>query len=446
MDDQKPESVVNDPTLFVTAASLRGRSDWFIRLRWMSVIGVMTGVITADQIAGLPLPVKEIVATALVTAILNVVYILHNRRPAISLTNEVKIVKVQMVMDLILLTMLVNLTGGIENPLYLVYIIHVIIASLIFKGKEIYQITALAIILFTLETLGEHFRIIPHHHLMSASETIHEPLYMLMTLSAFWIVLIVAAYIGSTFMKHNRAIKDDLVQRQKELEDADKAKVDFFRFVTHEVKSPIITALSAVDLALDKNDGNKIVDNMLGRASRRLHQAIEIVKDLSDLTRGGMKSRDRKEKIDLAELVKKLLISRKELIDSRNLILEAEIPSSPVQIRGVPDKIEKILVNLIDNGIRYNHDGKRLYIVLMDVGSKVVFSVQDEGIGIKPKDQKHIFEEFYRTPAAREASTLGTGLGLPIVKRFVEQMKATLKVESEPDVGSTFTVTFRKRL
>ena len=446
MNDPKPESVVNDPTLFVTAALLRARSDWFIRLRWMSVIGVFTGVIAAGQIAGLPLPVKGIVVTALITALFNISYIVHNRRPATSLENEVRIVKIQMVTDLVLLTMLVNLTGGTENPLYLVYIIHVIIASLIFKGKEIYQITALAIILFTLETLGEHFGYIKHHHLMSAPETIHETLYMLITLGAFWIVLIVAAYIGSTFMKHNRAIKDDLVERQKELQEADKAKVNFFRFVTHEVKSPIITALSAVDLALDKNDGNEIVDNMLNRASRRLHQAIEIVKDLSDLTRGGIKSRDRKEKIDLAELIKKLLISRKELIDSRNLILEADIPSSPIQIRAVPDKVEKILVNLIDNGIRYNHDGKRLYVVLMDVGSKVVFSVQDEGIGIKPKDQKLIFEEFYRTSAAREASTLGTGLGLPIVKQFVEQMKATVKVESEPDVGSTFTVTFRKRI
>jgi signal transduction histidine kinase len=445
MDDQKPEMVVNDPTLFVTAGSLRARSNWFIRLRWLSVVGVFVAVIAAGQIAGLPLPIKSIIATAIITALSNVCYMLHNRRQAICLNSEIKVVKIQMVLDLFFLTVLVNLTGGIENPLYLVYIIHVIIASLLLKGKEIYQIAALAILLFTLETLGEYFGVLKHHHLLSASETIHEPYYMLMSLFAFWVVLITCAYIGASFMRHNRAIKDDLVQRQNELKMADKAKIDFFRFVTHEVKSPIITALSAVDLALDKNDGNEIVDNMLNRASRRLHQAIDIVKDLSDLTRGGMKSRGRKEKFDLAELTKKLLISRKEMLDSRNLTLEADIPSSPVLIKAVPDMVEKILVNLIDNGIRYNHDGKRIYVVLMDAGSKIVFSVQDEGIGIKPEDQGHIFEEFYRTPAAREASSLGTGLGLPIVKQFAEQMKAILKVESEPDVGSTFTITFRNK-
>ena len=164
---------------------------------------------------------------------------------------EIRLVKLQMVGDLVVLTVLLNLTGGIENPFFYLYVIHVILASLLFKGREIYQIAWLAIALFTVEVLCEYTGVLPHNHLLSAGEMTHELPFILVTLASFWLVMLFSAYMGASIMNHNRAIKDELVDRQKELVAADRAKMDFFRFVTHEVKSPVSTAQSAVETALE---------------------------------------------------------------------------------------------------------------------------------------------------------------------------------------------------
>ena len=100
----------------------------------------------------------------------------------------------------------------------------------------------------------EYFDVIPHHHLLSASAMTHELPFILTTLASFWLVLLTSAWMGATIMGHNRTIKDELVTRQEELIQADRAKTDFFRFVTHEVKSPVSTAQSAVETALELVD------------------------------------------------------------------------------------------------------------------------------------------------------------------------------------------------
>ena len=111
---------------------------------------------------------------------------------------EIRLVKLQMAGDLVVLTVLLNLTGGIENPFFFLYVIHVIIASLLFKGREIYQIAWLAIALFTIEVLCEYTGVLPHHHLLSASEMTHELPFVLATLASFWLVMLFSAYMGAT--------------------------------------------------------------------------------------------------------------------------------------------------------------------------------------------------------------------------------------------------------
>ena len=176
------------------------------------MLGILLAMLVSGVLLRYALPMRPLLITVGVLALLNLIYVWRNRRQApTAIRGEMRLVKLQMVGDLVALTVLLNLTGGIENPFFYLFVIHVIIASLLFKGREIYQITWLAIALFTTEVLLEYGSIIPHHHLLSASHLAHELPFILATLASFWLVMLFSAYMVASIMKHNRAIKDELV-------------------------------------------------------------------------------------------------------------------------------------------------------------------------------------------------------------------------------------------
>ena len=151
-----------------------------------------------------------------------------------------------------------------------------IIASLLFKGREIFQIAWLAIFLFTGEVLGEYFGLLPHHHLPSAGEVAHELPFILMTLGSFWLVILFSAYVGALDHEAQPGHQGRAGRAGRpNCWTTDRAKMDFFRFVTHEIKSPVNTAQSAVETALELGGAalTPSVRDVLERAVSRLEQA-----------------------------------------------------------------------------------------------------------------------------------------------------------------------------
>lgn len=392
--------------------------------------------------------VRGLLLTAAVLFLLNTVYVIRSRRfPAVEITRELRFVKVQMVCDLLALTILLNLSGGVENPLLFLYIIHVIIASLLFKGREIFQIAWLAIFLFTAEVIGEYFSVFPHHHMPTAGEVAHELPFILMTLGSFWLVILFGAYVGALIMRHNRSIKDELVIRQDALLAEDRAKTDFFRFVTHEIKSPVNTAQSGVETALELG-GDTLAPSLrdiLGRSVSRLEQATKIVQDLADLTRGGFLKEENLTEVDFNLLILRTVEGLDDLAARSGIKVNTVLPDPAIILTTVGPMVETVVTNLVTNAIRYSHDGGRVSVRVVDTGKWVRLVVEDEGIGIPAADLDLVFEEFYRSSPAREKSNLGTGLGLPIVRKFVGELGGTIEVESEEGRGATFTVTLPRR-
>ena len=444
----KPPRIEPESSQFVSTESLRRRLDWFNHLRWAAIAGILGCVLAAGAWLGFQLPLRPLFFTVGLLVVLNLLYVVRNRRlPPRDIRAEIRLVKLQMLGDLLVLTVLLNLTGGVENPFLYLYVIHVIIASLLFKGHEVWQIAWLAIGLFTTMVLLEYAHLLPHHHLLSASDLTHELPFLLATLGSFWLVMLVSALMGQTIMRHNRAIKDELVERQKALIEADRSKVDFFRFVTHEVKSPISTAQSAVETALELGGSqmSESVEDMLQRGVRRLEQAVGMVNDLADLTRGGMLKPEHLKQVDLVEMVQRAVEGQSELAARRGVHFQLDLPEQPVMMTVNESMLDKILVNLVSNAVRYNKDDGLVTVkVQTQPGGRVILTVADQGIGIAPEDQERIFEEFYRSPEAQKVSNLGTGLGLSIVHKFVEGLAGTIGLVSKPGRGTTFTVNLPK--
>ncbi|MBK7047178.1 MAG: HAMP domain-containing histidine kinase [bacterium] len=270
----------------------------------------------------------------------------------------------------------------------------------------------------------------------------HETRYIVAVLVSFWFVMLSGAFVSASIMGHNRAIKDELVARQRDLLEADKAMLEFFRFVTHEIKSPVNTARSAIEATLDLH-GKGLepgARDLLDRAQKRLDQATEIVKDLADLTRTGVLRHEPPTAGDLAAVAARVLDEQRELAGVTGQRLELKAPAGGVTVTTSGPAVAKILGNLVNNAVRYNRPGGPVIVTVTPLADGARLEVADEGIGISPDEQGRVFDEFYRTAAAQQRSTLGTGLGLPIVHRLTHELGGAVVLRSVPDQGTTVTV------
>lgn len=114
----------------------------------------------------------------------------------------------------------------------------------------------------------------------------------------------------------------------------------------------------------------------------------------------------------------------------------------PLYIKGSGDRFRQMMVNLIENAIKYSNEGGRVWIKGRKESGRIVISVKDEGIGIAEENLDRLFERFYRVDKSRSRKVGGTGLGLSIVKHIAALFGADLKVESEIGKGSEFFVIF----
>jgi two-component system phosphate regulon sensor histidine kinase PhoR len=117
------------------------------------------------------------------------------------------------------------------------------------------------------------------------------------------------------------------------------------------------------------------------------------------------------------------------------VVAEADLPD----VAADPDKVRQVLVNLVDNAVKYSPDGGRVEVRVSPTGAHVRFSVTDEGLGVPYAEQRRIFEKFYRVDPNMTRGISGTGLGLYICRELVRRMNGRISVESEPAKGSTFT-------
>jgi signal transduction histidine kinase len=120
--------------------------------------------------------------------------------------------------------------------------------------------------------------------------------------------------------------------------------------------------------------------------------------------------------------------------------LHLEVHLRPVHVLADEEGLTELVTNLVSNAIRYTPNGGRVSVAIEVEGPHAMLKVEDQGIGIKPDDLPHLFEEFFRSESARQFVRHGTGMGLAIVKKLVDSYGGAIDVASEPGRGTTFTV------
>jgi len=230
-----------------------------------------------------------------------------------------------------------------------------------------------------------------------------------------------------------------------EAERLEQTRRDYVANVSHEMRTPL-TAMRALveplrDGLVNADQDRQRYYGIILQEIIRLSRLINDMLELSRLQAGNVAMP--MTEIDLDSLLHDLADRISLQAEDADLIFElpASLAGCPL-VRGNPDRIEQVLIILVDNALKYTPAGGRISISVDWNDSQVRISVSDTGIGIAPDDIEHVFERFYKADKAHQQP--GTGLGLAIAREILSQMGQTISVKSEPGQGATFTFTLAR--
>jgi len=215
-------------------------------------------------------------------------------------------------------------------------------------------------------------------------------------------------------------------------------QTDFVANLSHELKTPI-GAVAALADSLSGETETEVVWRLAERIVTESHRMSRIVDDLLDLSRVEFGGTEVWTDIDLATVLVEVVSTNQYAAKRQGLGLSLT-GSAELLVRGDRSQLISVFSNLVDNAIKYSEIGGIVNVSSTIKGEEIMVSVTDHGIGIAERDQKRIFERFYRVDKARSRATGGTGLGLSIVRHIVLEHGGAIDIRSEEGVGSTFTV------
>jgi two-component system phosphate regulon sensor histidine kinase PhoR len=229
------------------------------------------------------------------------------------------------------------------------------------------------------------------------------------------------------------------------LERLQQMRSQFLANVSHELRTPIFTIQGFIETLLNGavNDP-KVNIQFLQKANQHTINLSNLLNDLIDISMiesGEMRMSFRYFK--LKEFLKTLLQEQKSLADAKNIELKMNTFDDDLTLFGDKDKLKQVMINLIQNAIKYTEKGS-VEISVEEESKFAKITIRDTGIGIPDKDLDRIFERFYRVDKARSRAVGGTGLGLAIVKHIVEAHNSEIYVKSELNKGSEFSFRLRK--
>src|SRR5208283_5093842 len=228
------------------------------------------------------------------------------------------------------------------------------------------------------------------------------------------------------------------ITRLRQLEEVRK---DFVANVSHEIKTPITAikgfAETLLDGALDDKDNAVRFLAMIKNHSERLNSLVDDLLALSGIELGDVKIN--KTEVSLEQVIDTVFMMLKDKADKKGLYLKKELLQSTEVIIADKDKLIQIIINLVDNGIKFTEKGG-VTVGIDETGGRVTLFVRDTGIGIPPRYLNRLGERFYRVDSARSRELGGTGLGLAIVKHLVGAHGWSMRVESEYGKGTRVNV------
>ncbi|MFN8564262.1 MAG: ATP-binding protein [Anaerolineae bacterium] len=225
------------------------------------------------------------------------------------------------------------------------------------------------------------------------------------------------------------------------LKQTDELKRELVATVSHDLKQPLSVMNGYLELLqmTQRLDGRG--DNFVSMIQRSIEHMRHLIDDLLDLAKIESGIEINPQPVLVETLLKDCIEGVKPLADSKAMQLEVDLNSELPQLAGDPNRLRQIFSNLVGNAVKYTPSEGIVHVGVERVDRNLRFTVQDNGIGISPEDQAHIFDRFYRVRRPETENIEGTGLGLAIVKKLIEAHNGQIGLESSLGEGTTFYVT-----
>lgn len=229
------------------------------------------------------------------------------------------------------------------------------------------------------------------------------------------------------------------------LQNNDKTRRDFIANVSHDLRSPLTSMQGFLTAMLD---GTVPIE----KQAKYLHIVLEETQRLSRLTEGIVDlSRAESSKIildeldfDLNELIRDNINLLEPQLNDKNAVIKAIFADQITMVHGDIDKISRVIQNLLSNAVKFSPVGGLIEVETTKTErKKVLVSIKDHGIGINQEDQKYIFDRFYKADRTRNQDMQGSGIGLAIVREFLQAHNEGITVKSVPGEGSTFVFSLK---
>jgi len=426
--------------------AIKKRNLWFIKLRYGAVVLLSLFLISSDFMLGVKFTNQQVFAlTAINLSILlyNISFHIYRRKLKTipGQFNPLHFSLLQMILDLCALYLLVYFTGTIESPLYMLFIFHVIIGSLILPGSVIYLLSVLIIAAFSSLVILEYSGIIIHHTLTGF---LVYPIYFDLNYCIAFCVIFAFSIIVSVLLANKIAhqlyrMEQELVESLKKINEAERDKQKYIISVIHEIKSPLAAVHSYLEIVLDKIIGplNEKVEEKLRRAKLRSVEAFGLIDNILKISKLRLLDDIKKEDVKIDEVIGSLVEKFNDSIKNKNIKIDIiDSRESRKILKADKFLIQMIFSNIIGNAIKYIGEEGKIIITLNDNDKMLEINVSDNGIGIPDSDKEKIFEDFYRASNIKSLGYEGAGLGLSAVKQIVNRHNGKIEVESPSDIGT----------
>jgi len=443
---------------------LLARLNWFVKLRWLFLLGLAGVLFFAVKVFGLEMEVVPIAVIAGIVMLYNLGFYIFHREVREKKGREAAFrglrveSNLQVGFDLAALIFLVHFTGGIENPFIFFFIFHIIMGSILLFGRDIwFQAVGACSVLLLLLALS-YFKVIPHYHIrgFASDELWTNTPYLWAGAVSFFATIFMAVFLTDSIARSLRKREKELLltktQLEKKSHELSLANQELIRKqslliqseklaslgklsagVAHELNNPLTGILNFSNFIKDYCQNQWQVQHDIEVVIRETERCKKIIKGLLDFAR---QTQPEEKREDLVAVLKKTVSLVESHKDFKNIEIIKDFSENLPMIMFDRDQIQQVFMNMIVNAQEAMPVGGKLYLRAgMSADKKfVVISFTDTGAGISEENLDKIFDPFFTT------KEMGTGLGLSVSLGIIENHGGRLEVRSAAGKGSTFTV------
>lgn len=423
-------------------------AKWFVRIRWIALFILVISAYTVRHLFNISIQELPIYILSVILLVLNIIHNLILKR--ITKKGSSKVIQkikqeihFQIISDLIVLTLIIHYSGGIENPLILFYFFHMIIASSIFSTFLSYSYVVFTLILAALLAILECYSVIPHYNMEGFVnyDLYKNFLYVFGTGFVFTCTSILVVSLSHMIIYRSIKSEETYVKTNLELENKDKLKNEYVLRVTHDIKGHVAAILSCIEVIRAGIAGplNEVQEEFANRAFERTELLSTFIKNLLNLTKKRLKHDNEFEEFLLSDVINKVVIPVQILAKDKSIHFNFFLDKSIQMINGNPYTIEELYSNLLLNAVKYTPTKGHISLTVRSRLNHIITEISDSGLGIPQEELSKVFDEFYRASNVPRDIKSGSGLGLSIARQIVENHKGKIWVTSELGVWTKFS-------